>query len=68
MLPKINLTLVFVLLTLTFGWQLSASAQHSTTHDNEVRTFHGRGHQPSGRHPDKADLHRDGHEIAISWV
>jgi hypothetical protein len=54
MLPKINLALAFVLLTLAFGSQPSASAQDSAKHDNQVKTletgrFHGNVHQTSGR-------------------
>jgi hypothetical protein len=54
MLPKINLALVFALLTLAFGSQTSASAQDSAKHDNQVKTletgtFHGKVHQTSGR-------------------
>jgi hypothetical protein len=51
---KIQLAVAFVLLTLAFGLQPSASAQDSTKHDNEVKTlatgtFHGKVHQTSGR-------------------
>ena len=54
MLQKINLALAFVLLTLAFGSQPSASAQDSTKQDNQVKTletgtFHGKVHQTSGR-------------------
>jgi hypothetical protein len=54
MLQKINLALAFVLLTLAFGSQPSASAQDSAKHDDQVKTietgtFHGKVHQTSGR-------------------
>lgn len=54
MIPNIKLVLAFVLLTLVLGSQLSASAQESRQHNNEVKTletgtFHGKLHQTSGR-------------------
>lgn len=54
MLPKIKLALAFVLLTLAFGMQPSASAQESANHDKQAKTletgtFHGKVHQTSGR-------------------
>jgi len=54
MLPKINLAVAFVLLTLAFGSRPSASAQDTTKQDNQVKTletgtFHGKVHQTSGR-------------------
>jgi hypothetical protein len=54
MLHKISLALAFVLLTLAFGSQPSASAQDSTNHASQVKTletgaFHGKVHQTSGR-------------------
>jgi hypothetical protein len=54
MLPKMTLTLAFVLLTRTFGPAPSVSAQESAKHDNqattlETGTFHGKVHQTSGR-------------------
>jgi hypothetical protein len=52
-IPKITRALGFILLTLAFGWQPSASAQ-DMNHDSEVKTletgtFHGKVHQTSGR-------------------
>jgi hypothetical protein len=54
MLPKMNVALAAVLLTLAFGSQPSASAQDSTNRDKkaatlETGTFHGKVHQTSGR-------------------
>jgi Electron transfer DM13 len=54
MLPKINVALAVVLLTLAFGSQPSASAQDTTNHENQAKTletgtFHGKVHQTSGR-------------------
>ena len=54
MLPKINVALAVVALTLAFGLQPSASAQDSTNHDKQAKTletgtFHGKVHQTSGR-------------------
>jgi Electron transfer DM13 len=54
MFAKIKLPLGFVLLTLVFGLQPSASARDSAKHENETKTletgtFHGKVHQTSGR-------------------
>ena len=54
MLPKINVALAGVLLTLALGSQPSGGAQDSTKHDDQAKTletgtFHGKVHQTSGR-------------------